>query len=244
MKNIKYILMLTALLLSLSAGASRPAAVVRYDFKHVRGQVVPDKGPFHLDGTMQGSAQAVPEGASYAVDLGNDGGYIDMGAALGDRLKQLEKWSVAVKYRVDPSASLQGNGYFLWAFSVLELNTADKGRYHAYKLNYQRSETTASGWSHETTLEIGRASEKGVWQYAVYTQDGTKGRLYLNGQEVASNDQMLTMEEAFAGESPVCNWIGRAPFRGDAYLGGTKIGAVAIYADALTVPQIKKLLKK
>ncbi|MCR5714517.1 MAG: hypothetical protein K6F98_06275 [Bacteroidales bacterium] len=55
MKNIKYILMLTALLLSLSAGASRPAAVVRYDFKHVRGQVVPDKGPFRGDAYLGGT---------------------------------------------------------------------------------------------------------------------------------------------------------------------------------------------
>ncbi|MBP5611339.1 MAG: hypothetical protein J6X20_01205 [Bacteroidales bacterium] len=126
----KSILTLTVLLLSLTAGAARPAAVVRYDFKHNRDRVIPDKGPFRIDGTLQGSAEAVPEGTSYAVELGNDGGYIDMGAALGDHMKNLEKWSVAVKYRVDPSASLQGNGYFLWAFSVLELNTADNGRYH------------------------------------------------------------------------------------------------------------------
>lgn len=220
-------------------GQAKTKPVVQYDFSAISNGVIKDKSS-HLDGTLQGSAKAVKENGTQVVDLGYEGGYIDMGAALGARFKDMKALTIAVKYFVEEKASLKGNGYFLWAFSVLDLNTAETGRYHAYKLNYQRSETTASGWSHETTLEIGHAADKGAWQYAVYTQDGKDGRLYLNGEQVAANPAMLTMQEAFAGEAPVCNWIGRAPFKGDSFLAGTKIAAVSIYDKALSAEEVKK----
>ena len=112
--------------------------ILHYDFKGDQGIVVRDKSASHFDGTLKGSA-SVENGTVY---LGNEDGYIDMGEAIGKKLQQLRQFTIAVRYKVDSEASLKGQGYFLWAFSTLELNTQTEGRYHAYKLNVQRAENS------------------------------------------------------------------------------------------------------
>lgn len=82
---------------------------------------------------------------------------------------------------------------------------------------------------------------QGSWQHAVYVQDGTIGKLYMNGTVVASNDQMYTMAETFPDEAPTFNWMGKAPFRGDKYLSGTMISDVRIYNRALSEAEIAEL---
>jgi hypothetical protein len=70
------------------------------------------------------------------------------------------------------------------------------------------------------------------------------GRLYLNGELVAENKDMFSMDTTFPDESPSYNWIGRAPFNGDAFLAGTKIGDVRIYEGALNEKKVRKLVYK
>ena len=55
--------------------------------------------------------------------LGYENGYIDLGTEIGKTLQQQRDFTIAVRYKVDEEASLEGNGYFLWAFSTLEQNT-------------------------------------------------------------------------------------------------------------------------
>ena len=141
--------------------------ILHYDFLGDQGTVVRDKSASHFDGTLKGSA-AVGDGTVY---LGNENGYIDMGEAVGKKLQQLRQFTIAVRYKVDSEASLKGQGYFLWAFSTLELNTQTEGRYHAYKLNVQRAENSVGGWKNETLMDIGKPSAQGEWQYVVYTQN-------------------------------------------------------------------------
>lgn len=222
---------------------AQKSLVLHYDMKHTSGQTLTDRTVNHFDAELKGSAQVVHEGKEHYVALGYDQGYIDMGTGIGRLLQTMHDFSIAVRYRVDTKASLQGNGYFLWAFSTLDYNTQTEGRYQAYKLNVQRSENSVGGWSHETLLDIGHASAKGEWQYVVYTQQGSEGRLYLNGTLVAENMKMYTMSHTFPDEAPQFNWMGRAPFRGDAYLAGTAISDVRVYNTALSAKDIKKLSK-
>lgn len=218
--------------------------ILHYDFKKAENGLVTDRTKSHYDGSLMGSAKIESAQDGNCADLGYGNGYIDMGSNIGKKLQSIDEFTVAVKYKVDEKASLQGNGYFLWAFSTLEQNTQHEGRYHAYKLNVQRGENSIGGWANETILEIGKQSEKGKWLHVVYTQKGSVGTLYLNGQQVDANNDMFTLDRTFPDEAPAFNWIGRAPFKGDAFLAGTKIADVRVYDGALTAKQVKKLSKK
>ena len=218
--------------------------ILHYDFKKAENGLVTDRTKSHYNGSLMGSAKIESAQDGNCADLGYGNGYIDMGSNIGKKLQSIDEFTVAVKYKVDEKASLQGNGYFLWAFSTLEQNTQHEGRYHAYKLNVQRGENSIGGWANETILEIGKQSEKGKWLHAVYTQKGSIGILYLNGQQVDANNDMFTVDRTFPDEAPAFNWIGRAPFKGDAFLAGTKIADVRVYNGALTAKQVKKLSKK
>ena len=218
--------------------------ILHYDFKKAENGLVTDRTKSHYNGSLMGSAKIENAQDGNYADLSYGNGYIDMGSNIGEKLQSIDEFTVAVKYKVDEKASLQGNGYFLWAFSTLEQNTQHEGRYHAYKLNVQRGENSIGGWANETILEIGKQSEKGKWLHAVYTQKGSIGILYLNGQQVDANNDMFTVDRTFPDEAPAFNWIGRAPFKGDAFLAGTKIADVRVYDGALTAKQVKKLSKK
>ena len=197
--------------------------ILHYDFKKAENGLVTDRTKSHYNGSLMGSAKIESAQDGNYADLGYGYGYIDMGSNIGKKLQSIDEFTVAVKYKVDEKASLQGNGYFLWAFSTLEQNTQHEGRYHAYKLNVQRGENSIGGWANETIIEIGKQSEKGKWLHVVYTQKGSVGTLYLNGQQVDANNDMFTLDRTFPDEAPAFNWIGRAPFKGDAFLAGTKI---------------------
>ena len=218
--------------------------ILHYDFKKAENGLVTDRTKSHYNGSLMGSAKIESAQDGNCADLGYGNGYIDMGSNIGKKLQSIDEFTVAVKYKVDEKASLQGNGYFLWAFSTLEQNTQHEGRYHAYKLNVQRGENSIGGWANETIIEIGKHSEKGKWLHVVYTQKGSVGTLYLNGQQVDANNDMFTLDRTFPDEAPAFNWIGRAPFKGDAFLAGTKIADVRVYDGALTAKQVKKLSKK
>lgn len=232
---------LCAMLLAIGVSAQKP--VLHYDFKASKNGVVVNKANKKMNGELKGSARVVKEGKNYVVDLGNENGYIDIGKEIGVLLKNTDAFTVAVKYFVREEASLKGNGYFLWAFSTMEQNTLTEGRYHAYKLNIQRSENSVGGWSRETLMDVGKPSVKGQWQYAVYTQNGADGRLYVNGVLVATNKEMFTMSTTFPDAAPTYNWLGRAPFKGDAFLAGTLIQDVRVYTAALSEQEVKKLMK-
>lgn len=221
---------------------AQPSLLLHYDFKDGAGTVVKDLSGSHFDGSLKGSATFGREPGEHFVNLGYERGYVDMGADIGKQLKLARDFSVAVRYRVDEQASLNGNGYFLWAFSTLEQNTQDKGRYHAYKLNVQRAENSVGGWNSESIMDINAPSKKGEWQHAVYTQRGSEGRLYLNGRLVAFNNDMFPMYRTFPAEAPQFNWLGRAPFQGDAFLAGTCISDVRVYAGALSESEVKNLV--
>lgn len=237
-------LLTVALIFTATIGFAQSKPVIHYDFKASKDAVVVNKVNKNMNGELKGSAKLTKEGKATVVDLGFDGGYIDMGKEIGVMMKNTKAFTVAVKYLVREEASLKGNGYFLWAFSTQELNTKTEGRYHAYKLNIQRSENSIGGWTRETLMDVGKPSVKGKWQYAVYTQDGADGRLYINGEMVASNKEMFTMETTFPDGAPEYNWMGKAPFPGDAFLAGTLIEDVRVYKNALSDKEIKKLAKK
>ena len=107
----KFLIFAFSALFSIGCFSQKP--LLHYDFKKTDGKTVRNKYESHYDGTLKGSA-IIKEvnGKKYAY-LGHDHGYIDMGAEIGEALKDMDEFTVAVKYLVETDASLKGNGYFL-----------------------------------------------------------------------------------------------------------------------------------
>lgn len=237
--------LLTSIIIALACIGCSPSQdnlILRYDFRRPEGNVLMDISGNGFNATLMGSANfGVNKEVGNVVDLGYEEGYIDMGDGIGEALKACESFTISVKFNVDEEASLKGYGYFLWAFSTLEANGATEGRYHAFRLNTQQAENSIGGYTGESFMVVNEPASKESWQHAVYVQDGTVGKLYMNGTVVAQNDQMYTMAETFPDEAPTFNWIGKAPFRGDKYLGGTMVTDIRIYNKALSEEEIAQL---
>lgn len=212
---------------------------VHYDFSSVDGTTVVDAAA-GIKAKLTGVAKVETIGKYHVLNLGGNTGYLNMTSAVGAVFKTLSDFSVSVCYRVDETASLDGNGYFLWAFSSMSANTQTSGRYIGYRLNAQRLAASTAGWGSEGGMEVGRAADKGHWTHMLYRQSGTKGELWINGRRVAQANDMAIPNEIYS-VSPAYCWIGRAPFADDSYLKQTMVADFRLYDAAVSNDKIKEL---
>ena len=216
---------------------------MRFDFENVSGTSVTDNIS-GVTASLKGVAKVVALGDLHVLDLGNGTGYLDMTAAAGEVLAAQGNHSISVYYRVDEAASLSGNGYFLWAFSTQAACSATSGVYSAYRLNAQRIASSTGGYQNETGYSVGTASPKGRWMHVCFTQTGTTGRLYIDGQLQKAVTGMSTNATLYGTTKPAYCWIGRAPFSGDSYLKQTLVADFRVYGTALTAAQVAELAAK
>ncbi len=210
-----------------------------FDFNRVDGTTVTDAAS-GIAAKLIGAAKVETVGKYQVVNLGNNTGYLNLTSAAGALLKSMDCFTISACYRVDDEASLEGNGYFLWAFSTTTANTQTAGRYLAYRLNAQRMAASKAGWGAESGMEMEQAADKGRWTHVLYRQSGANGELWVDGRRVAQNSQMPTPREVFTAAPAYC-WIGRAPFSGDNYLRQTLVTDVRLYDVALNNQQVAEL---
>lgn len=220
--------------------AQEDGLVLRYNFENVSGTSVPDATGSSVSAKLMNQAKVVEMGKFHVLDLGSGTGYLDMSSAAGDLFKSSDNFTISLYYKVDATASLSGNGFFLWSFSTSTACAASSGKYFAYRLNAQRFATSTGGYNNEVGFELTSASEKGRWIHVVYRQSGTTGSLYLDGVFKGSQTGMPLNSTNFTSSVPYV-WIGRAPFSGDSYLTKTLISDFRLYNKALTVDEIKTL---
>ena len=190
--------------------------VLDYDFAPSVSGVVSDNTANHFDAKIFGDARLVKADGCYALDLGNADGYLEIDPSFGNRLKQASRFSIEVSYMLSDSASISGQGFFLWAFSTLQQNS-------------QRAENSVGGWKHESIVHLIKPSVKGAWQTVRYSQDGKSASLAINGSIVDSSDAMFSLQETFSDEAPRFCWMGRAPFKGDNFLRQCLIRKVRVW---------------
>ncbi|MCM1313134.1 MAG: LamG domain-containing protein [Bacteroides sp.] len=243
LKIKNFSLTLAVAFIGISATAQTENLKLHYTFEDVTGTSVPDVSASATTATVKNQAKVFKMGKYYALDLGNGSGYLDMGKEAGEIVKELADFSVSAYYYVDPSASLSGAGYFLWAFSTQMTNTSTDGPYSAYRLNAQRFATSTGGWNNETGMEKGSEAEKGKWSHVLYRQAGKVGELYVDGKLVQKVSTMPVLNQAFT-TAPAYNWIGRAPFSGDSYLKNTYVTDFRVYDIAVSDDELKSLASK
>ena len=228
------------LVVSLAGWAQDESLKMRFDFSQVSGSSVTDVAG-GVTARAVSPAKVIEMGDYHVLNLGTGSGYLDLTSAAGAQLAATDDYTISVYYRVDESASLSGNGYFLWAFSTLASNTATAGAYTAYRLNAQRVASATAGYNSEVGGEVGTESAKGRWVHVAFTQSATTGRLYIDGHLQSTITSMPKHSAMFASAKPGSCWIGRAPFSGDSYLRNTLVYDFRFYDRALTGAELLAL---
>jgi hypothetical protein len=96
---------------------------------------------------------------------------------------------------------------------------------------------TTSGASGEQQINSGHLVKKGLWQHIAVTRSGDTGILYMDGVEVARNED-LTLKPSDLGPT-AANYIGKSQYE-DPYLKGL-VDDFRIYSRALSASEILDL---
>jgi hypothetical protein len=97
---------------------------------------------------------------------------------------------------------------------------------------------TTGGNGAEQQLNAPSTLPLNTWSHVAVTLSGSTGTLYVNGQPVATNDNMTLSPAALGATSN--NWIGRSQFSGDPFLAAT-VDDFQIYDHALSAADIATL---
>lgn len=215
----------------------------KLDFTSVVGQNVTDNIS-GITAKVMNTATVEEMGDYYVLNLGNGTGYLDLTAAAGELFAGFGNYTVSAYYRIAENTSLSGNGHFLWSFSTSTACTATGGAYTAYRINAQRFASTVGGYNNEVGFALNTASETGYWIHVAILQNGTTGRLYINGKHRGAVANMATNATIYGTTKPQYCWVGRPPFSGDIYLKNTLVTDIRFYNRALTQAQITELAEK
>lgn len=235
-------LLTTVFLLAATGRAQDENLKMRFDFANVSGAQVTDNVS-GITARVVSPAKVETMGDYHVLNLGSGTGYLDMTAQAGQQLAATGNHSISVYYRVDESASLSGNGYFLWSFSTSDACAQSVGRYSYYRLNTQCVAVSTGGWSSETSYAVGSESARGRWIHVAYTQTGSTGRLYIDGKLKGTVNNMPTNSTVYDSQKPTFCWLGRSSYATDIYLQNTLVADFRLYEKALTAAEIAEMAK-
>lgn len=175
------------------------------------------------------------------LDLGNGTGYFDMGKEIGEAVVSLNDFTMMGFFRIDEAYSnLGANGNFMWNFSNSDNVGTDVNGFMYGRLNSQAAGISAAG-SPSTVANANTPAEQGVWHHFAFSQKGTVGTVFLDGIEIARNENMPTPSEALAKDylnGTLYNWLGRSGWSSDAYLQQTLLYDFQVLSIHLTSEDI------
>ncbi len=202
------------------------------------GNEVTDASGNSYNGILKNGAVTLKLEKYNVLCLGSQNGYVDLTSKAGKLIASLNDFTVSLYVYVDPDVDLSANGNFIWTFA----NSADMARtangnmfLTARNTRYAISKTH---WQNETTVTLNAALAKGSWKHLTYTQQGTTGKLYLNGEMVKSKNVYVMPSDL--GETAF-NFIGRSCYTTDVYLQKSFLSDFRIYDRALPVSEIAAL---
>jgi len=213
---------------------------LHYEFGSSANGKVLDVTGNGYDATLMNAASVRQLNTIGLLDLGSANGYLDLGNATGTLIASLTDFTISTYMYIDPMSNISGNGNFVWAFSTVDACGPTTGNYMAYRVNAQQYEQAAGGYNNElVVIAQGSNATKGVWSHVCYTQSGTTGTLYLNGNVLKTGKAIIN--PSAIGAPTTFNCLGRPPFNGDSYLQKTKLSDFRIYNRALTSAEVAEL---
>ena len=184
------------------------------------------------------------------LDLGNDQGYFDMGAGIGEAIYSLNNFTIGGYYRIDDTyTDLNSWGNLLFNFA----NSADVfgtkiGTMYA-GLKNQNYAISPGSWDNggEQGVGVNVNAGKGNWHHFAYTQSGSVGTVYVDGVATSTGSVSwhpfnTLRKDGFTG-TPY-NFIGHPAYvsGGDVYLRNTLVYGLQIYNYDLSSDDMTSLL--
>ena len=201
---------LWALLLMLSVGMpvmadETDSLKVIFDFTTLTDQ----SGQY--GGTLKNGAVLTTEGEEPVLSLGSKNGYFQFDASVGQFVKSFSDYTISLDVFVPQGTNIAADGNFVWCFS----NSSTSG-YLFFGAKESRFSITKGNYSGEQRVNPGKALTKGRWVNIIYVQQGTEGRVILDGKQAAKGTVSLK-PEALSGQLKN-SYLGRSCYSGDAYL--------------------------
>ena len=188
-------------------------------------------------GTLHNGASLTTIGGLPVLSLGDDNGYFDMGASVGDVIATLEEFVISTNVFIPSSTTLGGAGNFIFTFA----NSTDIANYANgcifFGANGTRYAISPYRWEDEQGIETGTQFPKGEWHTLTYAQEATIAVVFLDGEPVAYKNSIMTPSELGATRY---NFLGRPCYVGDAYLKGAQYHDFRIYdsVDGLNLEEL------
>lgn len=215
-----FIISLVVLLGSLPVTARQDSTIVRFNFSSL------SDGSGAYTATLQGGASLAALGWQQVVDLGSNGGYLDLGTSFGRFVGTLgSDYTISTTLYIPSSTSTEANGNFVWCFS--KSSTAG---YLMLSAKDSRFAITESDYSGEQTVTSRTAIPHGQWVNVTYMQTHGRGHLYVNS---VSTTAAITLNPSTLGAT-TGNWLGRSCYPNDAFLKGARYADLVVANYALT----------
>ena len=217
--------------------------------------LVKDASEKAFEGKLVNGAQVLTmtgmEGDYDLVYLPNDTAYFDMGDEVGKVAYGLGKnYSTSIWYYIDDTkTNLTANGNFVYTFA----NSDSSDYYHTgYMFGRPASNEQCVSefyWAagNQAINNGDVAPELGMWHHFAYVQNDTLGVVYLDGDTVSVGNLTNYPGYVLPKDSMVgtmANFLGRANFSGDAYLGKAFLSDFRLYKKSLDYDEITDLFSK
>lgn len=235
-------LMLCGGLAMVPASAFATQLMLWYPFSdHPGSTVIKDASGHHHNGTVEGNV--LLDGSQAHLD--GESGYIKLPDNL---LSGLNEITIMTKVYIEPD---QQTPYFIYGLG----NTDEEGAGNNYLFttgNFYRTTLSTCNWSCEqNTATPTENLTRGEWHHLAFTLKNGQGKLYLDGQQVAENDDVTITPQDLGDGQTLANYLGRSMYSADNFLHGSfddfqiydgALSATAVSAAAkVTMPKLTNL---
>jgi hypothetical protein len=193
-------------------------------------------------GALEGSAAA--DTSAKVMTTGSGSGYLDMGAAAGAMVGNLEDYTISTYIYVGAENALNSWGNFVWLFAGADSLAEAKGGiyFDAHRTRAAIQQVGATMESAVTTKDDDtnkQAIEKGIWKHFTYRQSGNTGNLYMDGKLIVTAP--VTVKPKDYTNPLTVNVLGKPGYGGDSYLNYAKYRDFRIYNAPLEAGEILAL---
>ncbi|KAJ0382158.1 hypothetical protein COL922a_013118 [Colletotrichum nupharicola] len=204
---------------------SADGEILRYDFSSVDGTTVQDVSGNGNNAVINGGA-TITDGA-----LTFDG--VDDYVKLPDNINAgVTNIAIEAKVLVDAS---QQTPYFIYGLGNT-VSGSGNGYLFSTGSPYRASITTGN-WTGEKTSSSGSQLPSGTWLHLVFTQQGRTTVIYLNGYEVARNEDVNINPSNIGNGVTTANYIGRSLYDSDKLFKG-QVKEFAIFNRSLSAAEV------
>jgi len=211
---------------------------LQYNFNSSVLDSVSDNSGNSYKAALKNGAIVKPLARFHVLDLGSLNGYLDMTSKSGAIINTLTDFTVSLYIYVDATVNVTAAGNFIWTFAnSANMNSTANGNMFFTATN-NRYAISKINWAAETSVRQNAAIARGSWQHITYTQSGSTGTIYVNGNQVKTGTINVKPSDLGATTN---NYLGKSCYAGDAYLLKSLLTDFRVYNRALPASEVTSL---